>query len=349
MDSLTIEQRLQDYYARHWPATQPALDAVAIHQVENITTGWESELFTFVVEYGPTAARQRADHVLRLHNGREASGKATHEFTSIQGLARAGYPVPQVYAVETNAAHLGKPFLLMAHIAGQPMGELLNAASPEPSQHVMTDFVRLFVQLHTLDWQQFVTVEQRTALRTPSYFIDRWLLRAQQRCLACASIDFSPILTWLAEHRSAMSCRQPAVTHQDFHPDNILVRPDGSPVVIDWTGFAITDARFDLAWTLLLADMHIGTPLRQQIHHRYATTCGQAVETLDCFLVTACFRRLIDMVSSVAVGAEQSGMRVAAVLAMKAQQPAYMRAYALLASLTGLRIATLEAFLAQIA
>ncbi len=345
MDLLTIEQRLQDYYARDWPATQPAFHAVVISQVENITTGWESELFTFVVEHGPGQARRQAAHVLRLHNGNEASGKARHEFTSIQGLARAGYPVPQVYVVETDATYLGKPFLIMERIAGQPMGTLMQGASPEQLSRVMTDFARLFVQLHTLDWHQFISAEQGTAPRDPYYFVDRWLTRARQRCQASPTIDFMPLVTWVADHRTGMACHQPAPTHQDFHPDNILIRSDGTPVVIDWTGFAITDARFDLAWTLLLADMHIGTPLRQQIHRCYEIASGQTVAALDCFLVTACFRRLIDMAVSLLTGPEQSGMRVEAVVAMKTHQPAYVRAYDLLVRLTGIRIVTLEELL----
>ncbi len=349
MDPLIIEQRLQDYYARHWPATQPPFHAVTIRQVENITTGWESELFTFVVEHGPAQARQSESHVLRLHNGSEASGKATHEFTSIQRLARAGYPVPQVYAAERDAAILGKPFLLMERIDGQPMGTLGRGRRLEQLAQSIPDFARLLVQLHTLDWQPFVTAEQRDTPRSADYFADQWLSRARQRCQASPAIDFMPVVDWVADRRAAMTCRQPAPTHQDFHPDNILIRPDGTPIVIDWTGFAITDARFDLAWTLLLADMHIGTPLRQQIQQQYEAISGQPVVALDCFLVAACFRRLIDLASSFAVGAEQSGMRAEAVLAMKSHQPAYVRAYELMTALTGIRLVALEGLLAQLA
>ena len=31
-------------------------------------------------------------------------------------------------------------------------------------------------------------------------------------------------------------CRHPALVHGDFHPNNILLREDGSAVVIDWAG-----------------------------------------------------------------------------------------------------------------
>ena len=350
MDVTQIQQGLQRYYERNWAEMQLESQAVTISQVENMTTGWESELFAFMVETTARDQRQQAPRVARLHQGASAGRKAVYEFATLQRLAQVGYPVPQVYTVDDTGAFVGKPFLIIEKIQGRSMGGLLQAApSPAAFQAVLTQFAQLFVQLHALDWRPFVTAAQAAQPRDDYYFIDQWLTRANERCQSLAAIDFSPLVTWLADHRTLMACRQPAPVHQDFHPDNILIRADGTPVVIDWTTFAITDARFDLAWTLVLADMHLSTAMREQIQQIYETVRGQPVEQLDCFLVTACFRRLMDFAISFTAGAEQTGMRAEAVIAMQANQPAFVRAYDLLVSLTKLRLPLLETLLTNLA
>lgn len=349
MDVTQIQQGLQRYYERNWAEMQLESQAVTISQVENMTTGWESELFSFLLERGTPDRRQQAELILRLHQGAIAGRKAVYEFATLQRLAHVGYPVPQVYHVDDSGAFVGKPFLIMEKIQGRSLGALMQAASsPTAFQALLAQFAQLFVQLHALDWRPFVTAVQAAQPRDNYYFIDQWLTRAGERCQSLAAIDFSPLVTWLAEHRTLMACRQPAPVHQDFHPDNILIRPDGTPVVIDWTTFAITDARFDLAWTLVLADMHLSTAMREQIQQIYETVRGQPLEQLDCFLVTACFRRLMDFAISFTTGAEQTGMRAEAVIAMKANQPAFVRAYDLLVSLTKIRLPQLETLLTNL-
>lgn len=347
MDIKQIQQGLQRYYERVWAETQPAGTTVTISQVENITTGWESELFSFVVA---DTLGQQTTHIARLHQGGDAGRKAMYEFTRLQQLAQAGYPVPQVYGVEESGAFAGKPFFIMEKVQGSTLGALMKAApSPDAFQAFLTQFVDLFVQLHTLDWHSFVTPTQTAQVCDDFYFIDQWLRHAHARSQSFTAVDFSPVVRWVADQRGGMDCRNPSPIHQDFHPDNILIRPDGTPVVIDWTTFTVADARLDLAWTLLLVDMHLNTALRKQIQQLYETRSGQPIAELDCFLVTACFRRLMDLAVSITAGAEQSGMRAEAVIAMKANQPAFLRAYELLVALTNLRLPQLEILLVRLA
>lgn len=349
MDVTQIQQGLQRYYERNWAEMQLESQVVTISQVENMTTGWESELFAFVLESARPAQKQTAQ-VARLHQGGDAGRKARYEFTTLQQLAQAGYPVPLVYGVDETGEFVGKPFLIMEKIQGLTLGALMqDAPSPAAFQVLLTQFVDLFVQLHGLDWQAFVTPTQAAQPRDDFYFIDQWLSHAKVRSQGFTAVDFSPVVRWLADRRSLLACRQPAPVHQDFHPENILIQPNGAPVVIDWTTFAITDARLDLAWTLVLVDMHLSTAMREQIRQLYEMRSGQPVVQLDCFLVAACFRRLMDLAVSITAGAERSGMRAEAVNAMKAHQPAFVRAYELLAALTNLRLLQLETLLATLA
>jgi len=54
-------------------------------------------------------------------------------------------------------------------------------------------------------------------------------------------------------------------------------------MVIDWTSFDVTDSRFDLAWTLVLAHAHGWSGLRDQIFQDYQRHTGVQVEQIEAF------------------------------------------------------------------
>ena len=153
---------------------------------------------------------------------------------------------------------------------------------------------------------------------------------------------FLPIVAWLDERREAVPCRQPALVHGDFHPNNILLREDGAAVVIDWAGLQVADARFDLAWTLVLAYAYESATMRDQVLYTYEQVSGQEVEQLASFEVLACLRRLLGVSISLLAGPEQFGMRPEAIAVMQQQIPIHRRVAELLAERTGNRFAYLE-------
>ena len=59
-------------------------------------------------------------------------------------------------------------------------------------------------------------------------------------------------LAWLEKRREAVPCVRPSVVHWDFHPNNILVREDGSAVVIDWTQVYLVYILFALIFVIAL-------------------------------------------------------------------------------------------------
>jgi aminoglycoside phosphotransferase (APT) family kinase protein len=82
----------------------------------------------------------------------------------------------------------------------------------------------------------------------------------------------------MAEHAQSVQCSELAVLHWDFHPENIIRCPDGSLVVIDWTGLQLSDPRFDLAWTLMLISAYQGSQWRQSFLEAYERHAGELLE-----------------------------------------------------------------------
>ena len=154
--------------------------------------------------------------------------------------------------------------------------------------------------------------------------------------------DFLPIVEWLEKRRDDVPCPRPSVTHQDYHPENVLVRDDGSAVIIDWTSIAISDARFDLAWTLVLVSSYEGTEWRNRMLQEYERLAGAKVEQIEVFEIAACAKRLTSVVISLADGPEKLGMRPDAVKMMRQQLGALEKVYELLLERTGIRIAAAE-------
>jgi aminoglycoside phosphotransferase (APT) family kinase protein len=287
-----------------------------------------------------------------MYHGEGAREKAGREFEAIARLGRAGYPVPRVLRLEREHSSFGQPFLLMERIQGKPLWEDLFQAPAAEQDVLLAHFFAVYVHLHRLDWRLFVGVEGGRAESDPApeqpSGLDGWLSLARSTLQRFGWPLDSHFLGWLEQHRSSVTRPWPAATHGDFHPNNVLLRPDGSMIVIDWTNFSVTDARFDLAWTLVLINSYMGMSWRERFLREYEIQAGEAVEQIEYFEVCACARRLFDLSISLSAGAEKMGMRAEAIQNMQSQAIPARRVYQMLQDHTGVRVEEFEGMLAKL-
>lgn len=341
-----MQQRLQDCCVRAFPDRQE----VRVSNLARIGAGWETEIHSFDIEYQLATQSRREGVVVRLYPGNGAAAKAAHEFRSMRQLYDSGYPVPRALALVGDSAPLGRPFILMERIDGEVLWPLLMGSTGERQRQMLTLFCELFVRLHRLDWRPFVADAARYERDRPTYaFVDGWLGEARAAVAHFSLPGFERLVDWLQERRDLLPCPEPSVVHWDFHPFNILLRTDGSPVVIDWAGLQVTDARLDLAWTLLLTSAYAGAEWRDPILHEYERLAGARVDQIELFEALACARRLFDVTVSLSEGAERLGMRPEAVTRMQQQREPLQRVYDLLQARTGLRVEAVETALASLA
>jgi aminoglycoside phosphotransferase (APT) family kinase protein len=310
---------------------------LSITRLEKLRDGWESDNYILSVEYG--APRTRADWVWRIYSGEGSGAKAAREFNSMKKLRDAGYPVPKVFLLETEQSPVDRPFIVMEYIQGETMWDLLSKVSRDRQAQLIDQFCRLFVQLHELDWKQF---DDSLPDDNPFFFIDRWLNDARGILQNFPEVDASPFLEWVTARRDLFACARPSPVHQDFHPGNILINADDGATIIDWTNFDVTDFRFDLAWTLVLARAYGWSEMRDQILQGYQRHAGKPVEQIEAFEAIACARRLLDLTVSLTQGAERMGMNAQASEAMRANMEVHRRVHHLFIEHTGLHIEVFE-------
>jgi len=318
----------------------PEWHIATVSHLRLISSGWESDIYALDLE--PVLPEPL---VLRLYNGRPAATKARREFEGLKRLYQRGYPVPRVYHLEVDPRPLGKPLVIMERIEGPLLADLWLSASQERRGEMLTTFCQLLVQLHQLDWREFATESSCVDLQKPLYLIESEL-QSRREILAAHPIDgLAPVIDWLDERKHRVPCHRPVPIHWDFHPYNILVRGDGSPVVIDWTQFTVSDARFDLAWALLLAATHIHPDVRESILRTYERLADRQVQEIAFFEVYACLKRLHTVAVSYVYGPGTLGMRPDALRTIASHMPAFRLVYALMLDHTGIAVPKIEEWL----
>jgi aminoglycoside phosphotransferase (APT) family kinase protein len=281
--------------------------------------------------------------ILRIYPGQGALTKAQREYRGMQILYSAGFPVPQLIALE--AALFDQPCVIMERIPGRTLLQVMEIAPDAERAEHMTRFCELFARLHQADWRPLAVQPERydDANAANQMLIERYRGNVTTTGMTC----MLPVLDWAAAQTSALVCTQPSIVHQDFHPDNVLWTGHDL-IVIDWTAIAVYDRRIDLAWTLLLAGSFMGAAVRAQILRLYENAARTMIHDIEIFEALASVRRFNDLWQTVRKGGASWGLRPEALVAMRTQAPYYQQQYARLQTITGLRITDLEELIAAL-
>jgi aminoglycoside phosphotransferase (APT) family kinase protein len=168
-------------------------------------------------------------------------------------VAEQGYPTPRV-VLDGEDAGLGGSYMVMEHVegiqllAGLSVGRLLMHL-PATLRRLAHQMSTAALRLHALDPMPVVDALVAAGINIGSLGVEARL--AEVRVAArTTSAGFDGVLAWLDEHRPSMT---PAVVcHGDIHPFNMLVTPDGSFNVLDWTNGNLCRREYDVGFTAAL-------------------------------------------------------------------------------------------------
>ncbi|MFW9992306.1 MAG: phosphotransferase family protein [Candidatus Odinarchaeota archaeon] len=325
----------------------PERENIQVSDVTNITDGWETEIYSFILDYHEGSRIVQDPLILRVYPGNDARDKSLREYQVMKAVFAAGYPVPEVHFVEEEASHIGRPFMIMQRIFGRPLWDLLASSSRKKRQELLSLFCQLFVDLHELDWNRIASKTDVLEWKR-AYSLNEALPMFKASLRHFKKTEFDPVVEWLVKRQKDITSEQFSLIHQDFHPNNILVTDDGKPYVIDWGNWRIMDYRVDLGWTLLLVGTYESLETRNSILGRYEDIRGSEVENIEYFDVVAALRRLVDISISLSSGATERGMREGAEEMMKGSVRHIKNVYELLIERTGITISQVEELIQQI-
>jgi len=303
---------LQSYLQRKYPQRRN----LRISNLVDITSGWETEIRSFDLEWEESNETIMDSLVIRIFPGKGVDGKARKEFTFMKELRNLNYPVPTVHILETDSSIIGHPFIIMERISGGTIDDR-TCQETESLSYWLDVMCRLFVDLHNINWESFVSEEIREQLDDPYFIINATLSDYRDKLKHTNSQFFLPIVEWLEERKDLVPCEKPSIVHRDFHGMNVLLDKNDNPIVIDWGAAGINDSRVDVAWSLLLYYAYSSIERRDDLLARYESALGRKLKHIEYFEVIACLRRLYDIFISLNQGADEYGLRPEAVEMMK--------------------------------
>ncbi len=199
----------------------------------------------------------------------------------------------------------------MERVHGTSLGRDYWSASGAYRLELYDLLCHLMVRLHALEGSAILPGSPLAGSRDPYASIDRDLTSLSallDRFAGAEPPSLRAGLDWLTARRSSVPCERLAVLHGDFHPNNVLVRPDGAGIVIDWSNVRLGDYRSDLAWTRLLTRSDDQPDAGEAELRLYEQRAGAKIDGIDYFEAAACTRLLASVLLSLRFGAARQGM-----------------------------------------
>lgn len=294
-------------------ALYPALDNEnAIPRVRDVAllgTGFEADVFAFVLE---EASGDGQNLILRMYAGRDTAEKCKREFDAMSRLYAAGYSTPKVLLSIPVMPPYNRPVLIMEQIYGVSLGASYWSGIEKQRQESITRLYCLMAELHALQPGDILPDSPLVSNRDPYGIIDRELASLSGMLRQLESREppsVRNIFAWLAERRAMAPCLRPVIVHGDFHPNNVLVRSDDVPFVIDWSNIRVGDARSDLAWSRLITQSCARPDGGQADLAIYEGFSGNKVEQLGYFEVIAAMHLLLSTLIGLNFGMDHLGLR----------------------------------------
>lgn len=180
------------------------------------------------------------------------------EWGPLERLWQNGARIPQPFALEPSGTVIGDPFIVFARAPGAPVGSIY--APPTRSPELIADVAGCMAKVHSVpvDAWPNATQPQGDAFFDAQHaeYLADWRALNERSAIMDACFD------WIARHRE-LAYGPPALIHDDFNFNNMLVEGDRVSAVLDWE-FA-----------------HVGTPAADVAYLWYA---AQSASTFEHFL-----------------------------------------------------------------
>lgn len=216
---------------------------------EKITRGYANEVYRVTTHEG-------GRYIVRIRRGGEVP--FAQEQWAIDQAHHVGAPVPKVLQVtERIIDGMPRDVMVMEHLPGQPLSELLPSMSPIEKERVFTQAGAALAKIHKIpvggfyrrhtggswdfyDWGAVMDSTWQDRSKEAVLLVNKGVLPQEDVALA---------LFLIKKYRFDFPCAQPVLCHGDFHPEHLLVTEDGNlSGVIDFGEFQGGPPIHDIAY-----------------------------------------------------------------------------------------------------
>ncbi len=202
-----------------------------------------------VVEGGPRAG----SHALVLRrdapSGVAVSRPRLEEYAVLERVHRAGVQVPRPFLACADPSVLGKPFYLLARVAGEARGARLTK-DPQVlarGEELVAELGRELAKIHSLK----PPLPELPFLVPPKGQPARARVAELRAHLDALNVA-QPVLEWGLRYveRHAPESREITLVHGDFRTGNLMLHEGRLVAVLDWEFATLSDPLEDLGWML---------------------------------------------------------------------------------------------------
>lgn len=259
----------------------PELDKLELLDLNEFSGGWETDLYRLKLAGTRNGEMVPLELVLRLYGGIDPLEKARKEFALMKGVTRFGVDTPRVDALVEDRTILEQPFIVMEHIPGETLEMRITR---EGVSGWLDSMMQILARIHSIPWEELIPepVEILPNPTVPAAYVASSLGEMDRTIDRYGLTGFGPTLDWLHDREALGAATAPSLIHNDYHPQNILLRED-ELVIIDWSFAEIGDYRMDLAWSTLLFGVMAGGRHRSALLEAYERAAGSPIENFEYF------------------------------------------------------------------
>lgn len=223
-------------------STLPGEDAVRVTSARTVSRGMSKKTVLVRVDGARTLPADLALRVDRTANNYLGT-TVLDEWGPLELLWRHGAPIPQPFALEPGGRVIGDPFILFAQVGGEPVGSIYVPPGTNPG--LIEHTAQCMARVHAVPVDPWPRTDQPQG----DAFFDAQFAdyHADWRALGERSAIMDACFDWI-ERRRAHAYGPPALTHDDFNFNNMLVENGRVAAVLDWEFAHVGTPAADLAY-----------------------------------------------------------------------------------------------------
>jgi len=325
-----MRRYLEDLLAGVYPERRD----VAVEGVVEIEGGWETTVYGFELRYREDGASTTTPLIARFYPGPRGAQRAAREGAILRAVSRAGIPVPAVEGEWLEPSPFGTALVVMERVLGVALsGELIR------SHDLVTEMARCLVALHQVPISAVFDAHVEP-FAEPGFVASE--VGAMAEAIDRYGLDeFEPLAGWLSGFAPVEHA--PSVLHNDYHPDNIIVRDRGAGLaILDWSFAGVGDYRLDLAWSAFWTGQMTGSDVRRRFLAAYGEVAGRSIDDLDYFEVVKLGARLLTIALWLKEAVELPVPKITAATLRGDYRPTIWAVYRRFRELTAIRVPIFE-------